>query len=317
MPPIAILPDIWMNPRRGALIGVSASVVIFLKGMLMGMADIVPGVSGGTMALITGIYERFISALSSINFRFITRRVKGDKEGARESWASIDWALLVPLVIGILTAMVIFARVIDYLLDHHIGPTYAFFFGLILASAGFVYRYVEHIDRRHLLSGLMGFLLVVDVVVVGWRESITSNHSIPILIVSGAIAVCAMILPGISGSTMLLILGQYPYFLTALIKGSWKDLIAFGAGAVVGILTFARLLNWLLKNHRSMTMAFLFGCMLGALTQPAGEITNNTDFSIIIEVVVIVIAAVIGFVAIFVLEKRSDRIKERLGIEMD
>jgi len=126
-----------------------------------------------------------------------------------------------------------------------------------------------------------------------------------------------MILPGISGSLMLLILGQYHYFLEALNKGSWKDLIAFGAGAVVGILTFARLLNWLLKNHRSMTMAFLFGCMLGALTQPAGEITNNTDFSIIIEVVVIVIAAVIGFVAIFVLEKRSDRIKERLGIEMD
>ena len=127
-------------------IRVPDSLVIFLKGMLMGMADIVPGVSGGTMALITGIYERFVGALSSINFRWITRRLRGDGEGAREGWRSIDWALLLPLFGGILLAMAIFAFVIDWLLDHHSGPTYAFFFGLILASAGFVSKYVERVD---------------------------------------------------------------------------------------------------------------------------------------------------------------------------
>ena len=210
--------------------------------------------------------------------------------------------------------MVIFARVIEHLLLNFAGPTYAFFFGLILASAGFVYRYVEHLDTRHILSGVMGFSMVV--VVVGIDE-VTDNHSLPVLFVSGAIAVCAMILPCISGSLTLLILGQYHYFLEALNKGIRRDLIAFGAGAVVGILAFARLLNWLLKNHRSVTMAFLFGCMLGALRVPGEIIIAETDIASITSVVIVIIAAVIGFAAIFVLEKRSDRIKERLGIETD
>jgi putative membrane protein len=294
------------------LIRVPESVIIFLKGLLMGMADIVPGVSGGTMALITGIYERFVSALSSISPRFIIRLAKGDMKGAKESWWSIDWAMLIPLFTGILSAMVIFALIIDHLLDNYAGPTYAFFFGLILASAGFVYRYVEHVDTKNVLSGVMAFLLVV--VVVGMEE-ITSNHSLPILFVSGAIAVCAMILPGISGSLTLLILGQYEYFLETLNKFSWKELIVFGAGAVVGILAFARLLNWLLKNHRSVTMAFLFGCMLGALRLPGEEIIDHTDFAIAYEVIIVVITAMMGFIGVFILQKQSDRIKDRLGLE--
>lgn len=280
----------------------------------MGMADIVPGVSGGTMALISGIYERFISALSSINFHFITRRLKGDREGASEAWRSIDWALLIPLFAGLLGAMAIFAMVIDWLLDHHAGPTYAFFFGLILASAGFVYKYVEHPDIRHVLSGVGAFLLVVMVVGI---EEITDNHSLPVLFIAGAIAVCAMILPGISGSLTLLILGQYHYFLDSLNDLDWKVLITFGAGAVVGILSFSRLLNWLIKHHRSVTMAFLFGCMLGALRLPSEVIWSETDTSSASSVLLIVVAAVVGFLAVFVLERRSERIKERLHIETE
>ncbi|MHC4781227.1 MAG: DUF368 domain-containing protein, partial [Planctomycetota bacterium] len=222
------------------LIRVPPSVVILLKGMLMGMADIVPGVSGGTMALITGIYERFVSALSSISPRFITRLLRGDKKGAREAWDSIDWAMLIPLFAGILSAMVIFALIIGWLLDHHAGPTYAFFFGLILASAGFVYKYVEHLDAKHILSGVIAFLLVVIVIGI---EEVTNNHSLPVLFIAGAIAVCAMILPGISGSLTLLILGQYNYFLDALTNLSWKELITFGIGALVGIMSFSRVLN--------------------------------------------------------------------------
>jgi putative membrane protein len=296
------------------LIRVPPSFVIFLKGMLMGMADIVPGVSGGTMALISGIYERFVGALSSINFKFITRGLKGDREGARKSWMSIDWAFIIPLFIGILLAMVIFARVIDHLLDNFAGPTYAFFFGLILASAGFVYKYVEHLDVRHVLSGVIGFLLVVVVVGI---EQITDNHSLPVLFISGAIAVCAMVLPGISGSLTLLILGQYEYFLEALNKGSWKDLIAVGAGAVIGILLFARFLNWLLKSHRSATMAFLFGCMLGALRLPSEIIIAETDATSMTAVVLVLVSAALGFAGVFALERRSESIKERLGIEPD
>ncbi|UCC94121.1 MAG: DUF368 domain-containing protein [Thermoplasmata archaeon] len=296
------------------VIKVPESVVIFLKGMLMGMADIVPGVSGGTMALITGIYERFVEALSSINFHFITRRMKGDKEGAREAWRSIDWGLLIPLFVGILSAMIIFARVIEWLLESHAGPTYAFFFGLILASAGFVYKYVEHLDAKHLLAGSIAFVLVVAIVGI---DEITDNHSYPMLFIAGAIAVCAMILPGISGSLTLLILGQYHYFLEALNNGEWKVLLTFGAGAVVGILSFSRLLNWLIKNHRSVTMAFLFGCMLGALRLPSEIIMAETDPSSIPSVVIVIVAAIVGFGAVYVLENRSERIKARLHIETD
>ena len=280
----------------------------------MGMADIVPGVSGGTMALITGIYERFVSALSSITPRFITRMLKGDKEGAKEAWRSIDWAMLIPLFVGILSAMVIFAFVIGWLLEFHAGPTYAFFFGLILASAGFVSKYVEHLDVKHILSGVIAFLLVV--VVIGIEE-ITTNHSLLVLFISGAIAVCAMILPGISGSLTLLILGQYDYFLEALKNFSWKELIAFGIGALVGIMAFSRFLNWLLKGHRSVTMAFLFGCMLGALRKPGEIIVEETDPSSMSAVALVIIAAVIGFVAVYLMQRRSDRIKARLGIEDD
>jgi putative membrane protein len=296
------------------LIKVPQSLVIFLKGMLMGMADIVPGVSGGTMALITGIYERFVHAIRTINIYWLTRRLKGDREGAKEAWRSIDLALLVPLLIGILVAIIIFSQVITYVLDHQPGPTYAFFFGLILASAGFVYRYVEHIDGRHLLSGAAGFVVVVFVVGL---DEVTSNHTLPVLFVSGAIAVCAMILPGISGSLILLILGQYEYMLDALSKGVWKDIVTFAAGAVVGILAFARLLDWLIKHHRSVTMAFLFGCMLGALRLPGEIIVEETDLGSVLQVVTVAISAVVGFGVVFILERRSDRIKERLGIETD
>ena len=173
---------------------------------------------------------------------------------------------------------------------------------------------MEHLNTKHILSGLIGFLMVV--VVIGIEE-ITNNHSLPILFISGAIAVCAMILPGISGSLTLLILGQYEYFLEALKEGSWKDLIAFAAGAIVGILAFARLLNWLLKHHRSVTMAFLFGCMLGALRLPGEIIVAETDPSSVTSVALVVTAAVFGFAGVFALERRSDRIKDRLGIEMD
>jgi putative membrane protein len=296
------------------LIRVPESVLIFLKGMLMGMADIVPGVSGGTMALITGIYERFVGALSSITPKFITRGIRGDMEGAKVAWRSIHWGFLIPLFVGILVAMVIFAQVIDLLLDHYAGPTYAFFFGLILASAGFVSKYVDDLDVRHVLSGAIAFLLVV--VVVGIDE-ITNNHTLPMLFISGAIAVCAMILPGISGSLTLLILGQYHYFLEALNSGSWKELLVFGTGAVVGILSFSRFLDWLLKSHRSVTMAFLFGCMLGALRLPTEIIVDETDPSSVPSLVLVVITAVIGFLAVFILERKSDSVKERLGISGD
>lgn len=294
------------------LISFRQSIVIFLKGFLMGSADVVPGVSGGTMALITGIYERFISALRSVNFNFVVMFFKRDKEGARESWGAIDFPFLVPLVLGILSAILVGARVVVYVLETAPGPTYAFFFGLILASAGFVSKYVERIDGKHLMLGILGFVIVFYLT---GMDEILSNHSLPIIFVAGAISVCAMVLPGISGSLMLLIMGQYEYILTALNEWDMKVLMTFGAGAVTGILLFSRLLHWLLEHYKSVTMAFLFGSMLGALRLPAEMIHETVDYSSMASIIGIILVAAFGFIIVLVLEKQSARIERSFGLD--
>ncbi len=290
------------------------SIVIFLKGFLMGIADVVPGVSGGTMALITGIYERFISALRSINFHFLIRLFKRDREGVKESWASIDLPFLIPLVVGIVSAMLVGARIVVHVLENYPGPTYAFFFGLILASAGFVSKYVERLDARHLMLGVLGLVIVFG---LSGMEEITNNHSLPIIFISGAIAVSAMILPGISGSLMLLVMGQYDYFLKALNEWDIKVLSVFGAGAVTGILLFSRLLHYLLEHWKSMTMAFLFGSMLGALRLPAERINEALDYSSTSSILVVFVVAAIGFFGVLVMERKSAEIERRLGLDED
>lgn len=291
-------------------IGLPESIAIYLKGLVMGMADIIPGVSGGTMALITGIYERLIHAIRAVNFRFVPLFLRRDIEGAKANLRSIDYPLFVPLLLGIFSAILILARVITYLLEHQIGPIYGFFFGLILASAGFVYHYVERIDAKHLVSGLAGFVIVF--LVVGMQEVMT-NHSLPVIFVVGGVAICAMILPGISGSLILLILGQYNHMLDALTKGSYKDLVVFASGALVGILLFARLLDHMLKNHRSMTMVFLFGCMLGALRLPAEMIGGSVDLASVPSVAMVLASAVVGFLIVVALERRSMALKGMPG----
>ena len=301
------------DTRSGVpLISMRDSIVIFLKGFLMGSADVVPGVSGGTMALITGIYERLISAIRSINFNFVSAYIKGDREGRKESLRSIDIGFLVPLILGIFCAVLVGARVLHHVLEEYPGPTYAFFFGLILASAGFVSKYVERIDATHILLGAIAFVLVF---LISDMEEVTSNHTLPAIFVAGAIAICAMILPGISGSLILLILGQYDYMLTALNEWDMKVLITFGVGAVTGLLLFSRLLHWLLEHYKSVTMAFLFGSMLGALRLPGEMIHEHIDYSSMTSVLAIVIAAVVGFALVLILQSKSEQIERRLGLD--
>lgn len=285
---------------------------MFLKGMLMGMADIIPGVSGGTMALITGIYERLIHAIRSIDFRFVTLALRGDRKGARENLRSIDYPLFVPLLLGIFLAFVLLARLMRFLLDEGTGPTYGFFFGLILASAGFVYNYVDRLDGQHFVSGFAGFVFVF--VIVGIEE-LEGNHTLPVVFLAGVVAICAMILPGISGSLILLIIGQYDHMLDALNDRDVRTLGVFAVGAVIGILLFARLLDYMIKHHRSVTMAFLFGLMLGALRVPLEKIGGATDLGSVPGVLLVIVAAVLGFILVLAVERKSREIEERLGVQ--
>ena len=273
-------------------------LLIFLRGMFMGIADVIPGVSGGTVALITGIYERLILAIRGLNVRFLVHFLKGDREKAKQSLLSMDLRLLVPLMLGIAAAFLAFSRVISFMLEFYPANTYAFFFGLILASAGFVYRHVGSIDYRAVISALLGFLFAFLFTGLG---TLQASHSLPVIFFSGAISICAMMLPGISGAFILLFLGQYEYMLGALLSLDIPVIAVFALGALAGLVSIVRVLGYLLKRHKSVTMAFLIGLMLGALRLPYQNIADST-FSLPL----VVITGAAGFFIVIGMEKAAE-----------
>lgn len=285
---------------------------IFFKGVFMGLADIIPGVSGGTIALITGIYERLIFAIKSIDPRLPLYVLKGNFKEARETFWDIDFFLLVPLVLGIGTAFLAASRVILIALNQFPAFTYSFFFGLILASAILIYRRIGEKSHKALFTGILGLMFAFWLV---GQNAFQFNHTLPIIFVSGFIAICAMILPGISGSFMLLLLGQYEFLLSALKNFStqYLILIVFMSGAIISILAFSRVLSYLLKNHEAATLAFLTGLMVGALRLPFEKVINVTEkypelaFAWNIQnVLVTIIIGALGFIFVFVLERDQD-----------
>ena len=272
--------------------------LIFLRGIFMGSADIVPGVSGGTIALITGIYERLIQAISNIKFSFVKPLLKGDfTEFKTKLFEEIDFELFIPLILGIGIAFLTLAKVISYLLDTQTAYTFSFFLGLILASAYILYTKLDGINLKLIIITIIGIIL--SYIFVGLNP-IAANHSLIVIFISGLIAICAMILPGISGSFLLLLLGQYQYMLNALNSLNFVEIIVFVLGATIGILGFSKLLNYLLKNYESATMAFLIGIMIGTLRLPINQITTSLNGSWII----CVLLALIAFIIIFIIEKR-------------
>ena len=273
-------------------------ILIFLRGLFMGSADIVPGVSGGTIALITGIYERLIYAISSIKFSFIKPLLKGNLSDFKNKLVEeLDFELFIPLFLGIGIAFITLAKVISYLLDTQTAYTFSFFLGLILASAYILYTKLENLNIKLVIITAIGIIL--SYIFVGLNP-IAANHSLIVIFISGLIAICAMILPGISGSFLLLLLGQYQYMLNALNSRNLIEIFVFCIGAVIGILGFSKLLNYLLEKYESATMAFLIGIMLGTLRLPLMKITATVQDSWI----PCIILAVIAFALIIVLEKK-------------
>ena len=285
---------------------IKEAILIFVRGALMGSADIVPGVSGGTIALITGIYAHLIEAISNIKFGFIKPLFKGDFKGFwNQMLEEIDFKFLVPLVLGIGVAFLTLAKVVTYCMDNYTALTYSFFLGLIIASAVVLFKKLNEINLKNLLFALLGAVLTYIFVSL---NPIAANHSLIVLFISGMIAICAMILPGISGSFLLLLLGQYKYMLNALHQLHFTEIIVFVVGALIGILGFSRILNYLLKNYENITMAFLIGVMLGSLKVPAVEIASSVSMNLS-GLFPCIIVAVIAFALIIVLETRFDYIE--------
>ncbi len=272
---------------------------IFIRGLFMGSADIVPGVSGGTIALITGIYERLVTAISNIKLRWIKPLIQlNKKEFISELKADIDFPFFIPLILGIGIAFLSLSKVIGYCLDVYTAYTFAFFLGLIIASAFILFTQIEEIN-------IINILLIIVFAVLTWifvgLNPIAANHSLPIIFISAVIAICAMILPGISGSFILLLLGQYEYMLSALSSFKILDIIVFVVGAVIGLLGFSRFVKYAFEKYHSATIASLMGIMIGTIRLPCNNILNSMNGSSSFLILGLII---IGFALIVILENK-------------
>lgn len=232
---------------------------LFVRGMAMGAADVVPGVSGGTIAFITGIYDELLHSLQQINVKALL--ILKD-EGIAAAWRYINGGFLLAVFAGVLLSLKTFAEVITIALEVYPILVWAFFFGLILASILYFARQQSGWRWKHWLACAAGAAVVFGV-------SLASPAQLPghwwMLFLGGFIAICAMILPGISGSFLLLLMGLYPVFLKALSDFDLLSLASFGAGCVCGLLSFSRVLAWLLDSYHRVTLAVLIGFLVGSL----------------------------------------------------
>ena len=235
--------------------------VLVLKGMGMGAADVVPGVSGGTIAFITGIYEELINSIKNINFRTISTLWK---EGLPAFWKAVNGNFLLSIVAGILISVLSLARILEYLLVNHPVLIWSFFFGLIIGSAIFVARSIEKWSIGTFISLLAG--IAIAWIITSFTPAETSE-AYWFIFLAGALAICAMILPGISGSFILLLLGKYQFVLSALNEGRISIIAVLLAGALTGIIAFSHLLSWLLEKFHHLTIALLAGFMIGSLNK--------------------------------------------------
>lgn len=279
------------------------AVSIFLKGTLMGIGNMVPGISGGTIALITGIYERLVHSISSIDLKFITYFLKGDLTEATKNVKNIDFNLFIPLLLGIGSAVLLITNIIYFLLQYFTAITCAFFFGLILASAFLIYMKESNLSVKNIVASIIGF---VSAFLFAGMATVQFGHSLFIIFLSGIVATCAMILPGISGAFILLLLGQYEYILSVLRNLQLLEIFIFCAGGLIGILSFSKFLNYIMNKYRSITIYFLIGVMLGALRLPYQKIAGNVDVYVD-AIIPVLITAMLGFFIVLYLDWHSKR----------
>ena len=243
--------------------------ILFLKGMAMGISDLIPGISGGTIALLLGIYRDFIKSLKSINYKSILYLVRFDFKKLNDQ---LNFSFLIPVFLGILSSIFIFSSLISFLLLDYKVPLFSFFFGLIFFSS---IRLISSIKPNSILD----FVTIILGLVIGlsffFISSLSTSNSIFSIFLAGFIAISAMLLPGISGSYILLILGKYEFMLDSISSLNWINIFVFSLGAIVGILSFSKMIYFLLNNYYRTTLFFLSGLMMGALNKVWPWEVNN------------------------------------------
>jgi putative membrane protein len=303
-------------------------LTVYVKGIFMGAADAVPGVSGGTIALITGIYERLIGAITSLDpraLRYLPRlHRRTERAEFRAALVGMDIPFLLALGGGIITAIVSVARLVHIAQRAYPGPLFAFFFGLIAASAIVLYDQVSLDTPRRVMVAVFGFVFAF---VLSGGVSNAAPNSPLVVFVAGAIAIAGMILPGVSGAFFLLLLGQYTYLtgvlsdfvdaLFGLVTGGSVAaviepgivVVAFCVGALIGLFSIAYAIRWALANYREATLTFLVSLMVGALRLPATRVLQNVPAATPMAVSSVVAVAVAGGALVVLVDRFTDDIE--------
>jgi putative membrane protein len=292
------------------------NILLAFKGIAMGAVELVPGVSAGTIALLTGIYEEFIDALKSFSTVFPVIK----KGGIKDAWKHINGNFLAVLCSGMAVGIAALLKLIKYLLEFQSIPIWSFFFGLIIVSSIFVGKTVNKWNPPQFIALLIGAVLVYWITSSAPTEAYSS---LLFVFVAGMLAICAMILPGISGSFILVLLGMYTFIIDSLSEFNISVIVIFGLGCIIGLVSFTHLLSYLLKKHHDITLALLTGFMIGSLnkiwpwkrtlstmTDRHGDIVPKLQENILPQSMevdpqlnVAIICAIAGFFSIFLIEK--------------
>ena len=234
-------------------------LILYFKGVAMGAADIVPGVSGGTIALITGIYEELITTIKNINLDLFKSFFAS---GFKKFWNELNGKFLITLLLGIFTSVILLAQVIVFLLENHEYKLWGFFFGLIVASAVLILKDIQSFNIN------LAFWVFVGIIAAG-AISISNSTNIPntdvYVFFTGSIAITAMILPGISGSFILLLLSKYEFIINAIKDFELRVIIVFASGCIFGLIIFSRFLHYLFQNYKNKLLSLLSGFLIGSL----------------------------------------------------
>jgi putative membrane protein len=245
-------------------------LLLYVKGVSMGGADVIPGVSGGTVAFITGIYDELINSIKAIDWSVIKMLFQFR---ISEAWKTVNGNFLICILGGILTSLLSLSKLMTFLLNTYPIQVWSFFFGLILVSAPLIFRDIKQWKLGTIISGTAGVVAAYFITVISPTETPTN---LPFIFFCGALAICAMILPGISGAFILLLIGKYEYMIAALINFDLEVIAVFASGCVLGLIGFSKILGWVLNHYRFPALAMLAGFMIGSLNKvwPWKEITK-------------------------------------------
>ena len=286
-------------------------IKLFFKGIFMGIADAIPGVSGGTIALLLGIYEELIHTISSLNFEQILYL---RKNGFKSFWSKINGGFLFSLLLGIGVSLISFVKISAILLDKYPLFVWSFFLGLIIATVYVIYKLIEKLNFRNILFVLIS--IMATLLLSSFSTVEINNISLLYILFCGIIASSAMILPGISGSLILVILGVYTFLINALNNLDILIIIVFILGAIIGLLGFSRVLKYLFNNYRNITYSIMLGLVIGSIP----KILKITLFLIAepwnkdltakvnnIDIVISIILMLCGFSLILILDKKTKK----------